>query len=166
MPLHKDLTGSELHEPKGVASASSNTAYFADGSGSGSWRKITTSDIDSTSMQNPNTVYMTAVIPDVSMASSVLIPVIDKMTIQSAELTLGGAITSANSSVTFVRNDGSSLGSAVTVAQSGSAEGTSFSFTATTNQVISALGYVKITTDGGSTNTVPLYITVKFTRTP
>ena len=34
---HKNLTGSELHEPKGVASAGSGTVYEANGSGSGSW---------------------------------------------------------------------------------------------------------------------------------
>ena len=34
---HSSLTGAELHEPKGVASASSGTVYLADGLGSGSW---------------------------------------------------------------------------------------------------------------------------------
>lgn len=38
MPLHNTLTGSELHEPKGVASASEGMAYVADGSGSGTWK--------------------------------------------------------------------------------------------------------------------------------
>lgn len=165
MPLHRDLTGSDLHEPKGADTASANTAYFADGSGSGSWRKITASDIDS-SVQNPNTVYMNAVIPDVSTASFVLVPVLDGMSIESAKLTLGGAIATSNASVLFTRNDGASLGSAVTITHSGSAEGTTFTFTASTNQAISSSGYVKITTDGGSDNSVPLYITLKFIRTP
>lgn len=37
MALHKDLPDSELHEPKGIASALSDEVYEADGSGSGSW---------------------------------------------------------------------------------------------------------------------------------
>lgn len=37
MPEHNALTGSQLHEPKGVASASSGTVYVSDGAGSGSW---------------------------------------------------------------------------------------------------------------------------------
>lgn len=37
---HKNIPDSELHESKGVASAASNTAYFANGSGSGSWKKV------------------------------------------------------------------------------------------------------------------------------
>jgi hypothetical protein len=34
---HSTLTGSDLHEPKGVASASSGQIYVADGLGSGAW---------------------------------------------------------------------------------------------------------------------------------
>lgn len=41
--LHSSLTGSELHEPKGADTASANTVYFADGSGSGSWSSISKS---------------------------------------------------------------------------------------------------------------------------
>lgn len=40
MPLHKDLTGAEIHEPKGVESALSGTVYVANGSGSGSWTNL------------------------------------------------------------------------------------------------------------------------------
>lgn len=40
MPLHRDLTGTELHEPKGVESALSGTVYVANGSGSGSWTNL------------------------------------------------------------------------------------------------------------------------------
>ena len=37
---HKDLTGVSLHESKGVAAASANTVYVANGSGSGTWEKV------------------------------------------------------------------------------------------------------------------------------
>ena len=40
MPLHKDLTGAELHEPKGVETALSGQVYIADGNGSGSWTTL------------------------------------------------------------------------------------------------------------------------------
>jgi len=36
---HSTLTGSELHEPKGVATAGDNEAYISD-SGSGAWKKV------------------------------------------------------------------------------------------------------------------------------
>lgn len=34
---HSSLTGSNLHEPKGVASATANKVYVSDGAGSGAW---------------------------------------------------------------------------------------------------------------------------------
>lgn len=34
---HNLITGSDLHEPKGVAAAANKTVYVADGSGSGAW---------------------------------------------------------------------------------------------------------------------------------
>lgn len=40
---HSTLTGSELHEPKGIESASSGEVYVADGLGSGGWANVGTS---------------------------------------------------------------------------------------------------------------------------
>jgi len=37
---HKDITEANLHEPKGVSTASTGEVYFADGSGSGAWAAI------------------------------------------------------------------------------------------------------------------------------
>ena len=37
---HSSLTGSALHEPKGVATANGGEAYVANGSGSGTWQPI------------------------------------------------------------------------------------------------------------------------------
>lgn len=45
---HKLLTGTDLHESKGVSSAAVNTSYIADGAGSGSWTKIGPSQTDGT----------------------------------------------------------------------------------------------------------------------
>jgi len=38
---HSVLTGSALHEPKGIAAAAANKVYVSDGVGSGSWTTIT-----------------------------------------------------------------------------------------------------------------------------
>lgn len=46
---HASIPDAQLHEPKGVVSAANKTTYVANGSGSGSWRKIKESDIDYTS---------------------------------------------------------------------------------------------------------------------
>lgn len=38
--LHSALTSGDLHEPKGIASASANQVYVANGAGSGTWDSI------------------------------------------------------------------------------------------------------------------------------
>ena len=166
MALHKDLTGVDLHEPKGAATAASGTAYVANGSGSGAWSKIPLGSLDLTSVQNPNTVFVSGVPADVSTSSFVLVPTPLGCTFDSAVFILGGGITVADSVLTLTRNDGSSFGSTVTITQAASTEGTTFVFTATLNQTITSPGYVKIATDGGSTTTQPLYCLLKFTRIP
>lgn len=37
---HKNLTGSDLHEPKAIASAGADRVYLSDGAGSGSWAHL------------------------------------------------------------------------------------------------------------------------------
>ena len=46
---HSILSGSEIHEPKGAATASSNQTYVADGAGSGTWAEPEPKDIDGAS---------------------------------------------------------------------------------------------------------------------
>lgn len=162
---HADLTDPELHEPKGASSATANKVYVANGSGSGTWKKITTSELDTSSIIGSNEVFLTAVIDDVSTASSVLISIPFSCSFTSAQVTLGGTITVANSSLSFTRNDAASFGTALTITYSGSVEGSVFTFTPSINTSIASGGYIKITTDGASTTTQPLYITIKLTRT-
>lgn len=42
MAEHNTLTGSQLHEPKGVDTAALDTVYVANGTGSGAWQNIST----------------------------------------------------------------------------------------------------------------------------
>lgn len=44
--LHSNLTGHQLHEPKGVSTAEENTVYIADGNGSGKWKHMTFSAME------------------------------------------------------------------------------------------------------------------------
>jgi hypothetical protein len=46
MPVqHRLIPDAELHEPKGASSASVNTSYFSNGAGSGSWKKVGSSEL-------------------------------------------------------------------------------------------------------------------------
>jgi len=46
---HSALTGSNLHEPKGVATATADTVYVADGLGSGTWATLELESLSSAS---------------------------------------------------------------------------------------------------------------------
>lgn len=50
---HKNLTGTDLHEPKGVAAATVDKVYVSDGAGSGAWQKIDRDQLDSANGGNP-----------------------------------------------------------------------------------------------------------------
>lgn len=45
---HKNLTGTDLHEPKGADTATADKVYVSNGSGSGTWQKLTSSQLQTT----------------------------------------------------------------------------------------------------------------------
>ena len=72
MALHSSLADAELHENKGVSSASDNTVATAT-SGATVWKKITSSNIDTTSIFNNNVGVRDTFITDVSTAEKVYV---------------------------------------------------------------------------------------------
>ena len=149
MAHHKDLTGSDLHEPKGAASASSGQVYVADGAGSGAWTA-------------PKVAYyaLTKTFSDVSTAADLYVGIPVAGTITRIEGVLEAAITTANSAVTFSIGGVSVDSSALTVAFSGSAPGTEFNSTPSGHNTVAAGNVLKISTDGASTTTAPFTVTV------
>lgn len=164
MAEHSTLTGADLHESKGVATAGNGTVYIADGVGSGTWAKIGPGSLAS-SLPTPNRYSLTIVLADVSTASFVLIPVPFNSTFVSAYCALSNAITVADSAVSFTKTGAVSFGSALTVAFTGSGEGTTFTFTPTINTSVNAGQFIKIATDGASTTTASLSITLILEKT-
>ena len=161
---HASLTGSDLHETKGAASASADTVHKADGSGATSWSKVTSANVDTSSIFNTNKFKLTAALPDISTASSVYLVIPVAGTITKAWGCLQGAISGSDSVVTFYNHAGSSMGT-MTVAQSGSAAGDVDSVTPASNNTFTAGQVLRITTDGASTNTVSEIFTIELTQT-
>lgn len=164
MANHATLTGAELHEPKGAESASVNTTYWSNGAGSGTWRKVTASDVDATSIFNVNKDYITVQLADVSTASAVLVPISRACTLSKVTSVINGTIASADSVITVSKSGGTTIGT-FTIAASGSVEGTIDEFTPTINNTLVAGNWVKIATDGASSNTVPVTFLLEFTLT-
>jgi hypothetical protein len=153
MPEHVDIADGERHEPKGASTATVGQVYVSDGAASGSWEDFA---------YDINTV-----LADVSHPSFVLVPILNDSVVTQIKYVLGGAITASNSTITVTRGGGSAMGTQV-ITQAASAEGTTFTQTPSGNNDITAAThhYIKIATDGASSNSTPLYITVRCRKIP
>lgn len=153
MPEHVDIADGERHEPKGASTATVGQVYVSDGAASGSWEDFA---------YDINTM-----LADVSNPSFVLVPILNDSVVTQIKYVLGASITVANSTITVTRGGGSAMGTQV-ITQAASAEGTTFTQTPSGNNSITAAThhYIKIATDGASTTTAPLYITVRCRKIP
>ena len=143
--LHSALTTTELHEPKGAASATANQVYVADGAGSGAWtnRQMTFS----------------AVIADVSTAETVYIPMPYAGTVSKVITVLEGAISVADATITVKNSAAASMGT-ITVAFTSSAAGDVDTLAPASNNTVTDDDYITVETDGGSTTPEKLWVTV------
>jgi hypothetical protein len=144
MALHKDLTGAELHEPKGADTATANEVYIADGSGSGNW----TDRFDGHLIRN--LYWLTEEVQDVSTANSnawFYVPVQSEL-IEIACITTA-ALTTANATLSVYIN-GVLFADSLTLTQSGSVSGTLHRVAISTGNTIPQYSVIEIRSDGGS----------------
>lgn len=171
---HAVITDPYLHEPKGIAGASANTVYVANGAGTGTWQTLTTDDIDMQGISDfveseitsggiavNGTRWITVIIRNLSQPETILIPFPTGATVVSARAVLGGAITGSNAVINFNNGSGAAMGAPLTIVPAGSAKGVGATFTATGNNVIAGNSYMEIASTGASTGSQSLYITVR-----
>lgn len=153
MVQHADLTGIDLHEPKGIATAPQWSLYWADGAGSGNWWSF----LDVVLNANLDTGY--GYFPDVSTASSIYIPLGSYVTVLKISICLQAPITTADSTITAYNSTGSSMGS-VNVTYTGSAAGQVFTITPVTNNSVGVNSFIRLTSDGASSGVSPAIVRV------
>lgn len=73
---HSELPDELLHEPKGASTAAAGTVYVADGNGSGSFKKLPTSNLD-VSAQSVSDVDVAQIDDTVMLTAPSLIQVAD-----------------------------------------------------------------------------------------
>ena len=145
---HADLPNSELHEPKDVSAAAADTCYVADGAGSGDW------------VAPPYTYSLSVQLTDISTASSAYVVTPKGGTIKKIYSVIDGALATADSALTTYIGGTAITGGGITVAFTGSAAGDSDVATPTALNVLSDGSVFKVTSDGGSTNTVICTVTI------
>lgn len=177
---HSTLTDPELHEPKGISTASANTVYVAGGSGTGAWGKIDISSINSASASNKdvlvadgsggasfitdnsqNKLAQTVQGPDPSATVSeyVVIPVNCK--IFKIYNVIDGTLGTADTTLSFKKLGGSDFGNGdIVITASGSSAGDVEESTPTSNNTFSAGDVLVMSSDGAGTGTLNSTITL------
>jgi len=148
---HANLTGAELHEPKGVAGASVNTLYVANGSGSGTWQKVTATQIDATTVNNLNKVVLNVHHDNLSTTSSRFVVAPIAGTIIAIYSVIDSSIATADTVLSFEIGGVAVTNGNITITQSGSAAGDVDSSTPTGNNTVSAGQAIEVISNGGTT---------------
>ena len=158
---HETLTGSDLHEPKGVAASAINKVYVANGAGSGTYQQVAAAQINTSSVKNVNKTFITYTIDDISTAASHWVVPGIAGDVVAITTVISGVIATADAALTFEIGGVAITGSAITVAFSGSAVADVDTSTPSAANTVTAAQPVEIITDGASTNTVKCTITLE-----
>ena len=164
MSQHSALTGADLHEPKGAASATAGQVYVADGAASGTWQKIGASEVDTTDIFNTNRGSFTVQMTDISTAQDIYIPTPFAGTVEKVTTVIDGAIGTADCSIK-IYDSATSLMGTITVANSGSAAGDVDFVDPASNNVFTEDDYIRVNSDGASTGSVNMTIVISVTYT-
>lgn len=172
--LHSSITGADQHEPKGVESATAGQFYAANGAGSGVWRSPAAGEITVVDPNNVLTatnvedalyeVYQTETLVEGQFASAasaetILMSIPFSATVLSITFILAGTITTASPLITITRSDGAAMGTQ-TIAFSGSAEGTVFTFIPSGNATLTnpTHRYIKLVLSNPATGAQKIYV--------
>lgn len=149
MAHHKDLTGTDLHEPKGVASASSGQVYVANGSGSGGWSAL------------PVSYYaLTLAIANVSSASTYYIGIPVAGTIVKCTGALDTTLSAGSDATISFKIGGVSVDTSNLDIVAASVAGSVFTSTPSGHNTVAVGNSLSIATDGLSTGASVLHVTV------
>jgi len=149
---HEALTGTDLHEPKGAAAATADQVYVANGSGSGTWEKITADSIDTSTINNLNKVVLNVSIDDLSTAESHFVVSPLAGDISSIYSVLDSAIATADTTLDFEIGGTQVTSALLTIAYSGSAAGDVDSSTPSAANTVTAGQAIEVICGGETTS--------------
>lgn len=158
MALHKNLTGADLHEPKGVSLATVGQVYVATGTGGGAWAS------KNGDILNANTFTLQGDMTDIGAAANpVFFYIPQKSQLTRLSCVLYAGMTAVNAVLT-IYIDGVLFADSLTVPFTGSTAGTKASVNIVTTNTLLSGSVVEIRSDGGPTNSVRATINLLVTN--
>lgn len=149
---HKDLTEANLHETKGVSTASANSVHVCTTPGVSSWGKVRKENLDTTSIKDTNLLVLVSDLEDISTASKCFVTVPFNGVIKNIYLTISAVVTGSNTVVTSKIGSTPLTNGTITVTHATSTEGSIYSCTPTANNTITAGTALTLECDGASSN--------------
>lgn len=164
MALHSELTGADLHEPKGAETANVGEVYVADGAGSGSWQKVDTTSVDQEDLVGAVNYKIYHKIEDISTASNHYLPISHPGTVTAVTVVLDGAITVANTNLSF-KNGGPTLMGTLAIDYTLSGAGSVYATNINANNNVLANSFILIECDGGASTASNAVLVIDITHT-
>lgn len=163
MPEHNSLTGSSLHEPKGIDSATTGDAGkvltpSSSTAGEGELRLLADSEVT----DKPS--YITVFLPEVDTTTEFYIPVPMAGDVTGIYTATDSSFTGADQTLTCKINGTGITSGVVTITQSGSAAGDVDTATPSANNAVTAGDYLQVTSGAEATSTLNVYISFVIER--
>lgn len=147
---HSSIVNAQLHEPKDISASAIDKVYAANGSGGGTWRKITAASIDTASIKNVNLLSLEFIIDKINTAKSHFLVVPFAGDITKIYSVLDQAIAGGDVLLT-PKIDGTVITNGdITITQSGSAGGDVDSSTPSAANTLTAGQALEVVCDGGT----------------
>lgn len=152
MTAHRDLTGADLHEPKGIELAQTSTVYVSDGLGTGGWKLIGTEEIDTEQVKNVNRYKVVYRMDNIENASVHYLPITDDSILLRVTGVISGPLTGAPSNVELKNSGLLSMG-IFNADYLDSTAGTMFTMFPTQNASFPDTSFLSLHCDGNGTGT-------------
>lgn len=101
---HANIPESGLHEPKGASTASVDTTYVSDGSGSGSWKKVDANALQGT-VQNSDEAGLSLVTDGAGGVKTSILPGTARASMNLTQNTIATPVTAASDSTLATNSD-------------------------------------------------------------
>lgn len=154
---HSALTGDQLHEPKGVATAASGEVYVADGAGSGSWTDRHDGHL------NRNLYELSQRFDDLATATDIYFNVPYKSELNKLNVILYGAVDA--DTVITIYIGGVLFADSLSITAAGTAAGQKKTLVVTTGHSIPAGTIVSVRSNGAATASVKAEVQLELEMT-